>query len=92
MVDEIRQMEKILGKPIKEVYPEEHNQYISMKRGIKSSTKLNKGTKLLRKHLRILRPCSGDDVPADKLKWIIGKKIKTNLEANRAIKKRMIEN
>ena len=32
-------MQKILGKPKKEIYDEEKNQYISMKRGIKSSVK-----------------------------------------------------
>jgi len=90
MVEKIKHMKKILGKPKKEIYFEERNQYVSMKRGIKSSTKLKKGTKLLRKHLKVLRPCLPEDIPADKLKNIIGKKIKVNISANKAIKKNMI--
>ncbi len=90
MVVEINKMQKILGKPKKEIYDEEKNQYISMKRGIKSSVKLKRGTRLSRKHLKLLRPCLPNDIPADKLKNVIGKKIKINLNANMAIKKTMI--
>ena len=90
MIDKIKLMEKIIGQPIKRVYEEEKNQYFSMKRGIKSAINLTKGQKIFRKHLKVLRPCLSDEISADKLNSIIGKKIKRNIDANTAIKKKMI--
>jgi len=63
-----------------------------MKRGVKSSEPLKKGQLLKKKHLKVLRPCLPDDIPADNIKSIIGKKLKVNLDANKAIKKGMILN
>ena len=90
MTVKIKTMEMIMGNEKKEVYEEEKDQYVSMKRGIKSAKSLKKGQLLKRKFLKILRPCLPDDIPADDLKSVIGKKLKVNLEANKAIKKRMI--
>jgi pseudaminic acid synthase len=90
MTNKIQLMEKIIGKPIKKIYDEEKDQYFSMKRGIKSSQKLTKGQKLQRKHIKLLRPCLSNEISADNLKKIIGKKINTDLDANTAIKKKMI--
>jgi len=90
MTTKIQLMEKIIGKPVKKIYDEEKNQYFSMKRGIKSSQKLTKGQKLKRKHIKLLRPCLSNEISADNLKKIIGKKINTDLDANIAIKKKMI--
>ena len=90
MIKNIRHMEKILGSEKKEIYDEEQSQYISMKRGIKSKINIKKGTVLTREHLLVLRPCQEDDVSADKLKKIIGKKIKVDLDKNEPLKKNMI--
>ena len=83
-------IEKHFTDEKKEVYEEEKDQYVSMKRGVKSAKSLKKGQLLKRNFLKILRPCLPDDIPADDLKSVIGKKLKVNLEANKAIKKRMI--
>ena len=61
-----------------------------MKRGIKSSQKLTKGQVLKRKHIKLLRPCLSDEISADKLNKIIGKKINIDLDASTAIKRKMI--
>lgn len=90
MISKIQLMEKILGQPIKKIYDEEKDQYFSMKRGIKSSQKLTKGQVLKRKHIKLLRPCLSDEISADKLNKIIGKKINIDLDASTAIKKKMI--
>ena len=90
MTDKIKLMEKIIGKPVKKIYDEERDQYYSMKRGIKSATNLRKGQILTRKHIKPLRPCLSDEISADKIKMIIGKKIKKSINANTAIKKKMI--
>ena len=90
MTDKIKLMEKIIGKPVKKIYDEEKDQYYSMKRGIKSATNLRKGQILTRKHIKPLRPCLSDEISADKIKMIIGKKIKKSINANTAIKKKMI--
>ena len=90
MTSEIKLMEKIIGEPIKKIYDEEKNQYHSMKRGIKSAYKLKKGQILLRKHIKVLRPCLKDEISVDKIKMVIGKKIKVNIDANKALKKKMI--
>jgi len=92
MTDKIKTMEKIIGNGKKIIYDEEIDQYVTMKRGVKSSEPLKKGQLLKKKHLKVLRPCLPDDIPADNIKSIIGKKLKVNLDANKAIKKGMILN
>ena len=86
MVDDIKHMEKLLGNPKKIIYEEEKPQYVSMKRGLKASVSLTKGTVLKREHINVLRPCQEDTVPADKLSEVIGKTISVDIEINKPIK------
>jgi N-acetylneuraminate synthase len=86
MVDDIRHMEKILGKPQKIIYDEEKPQYVSMKRGLKAKISVAKGTILKREHINVLRPCQENTVPADKLNEVLGKTLSIDLEINKPIK------
>ena len=72
--------------PKKIIYEEEKPQYVSMKRGLKASVSLTKGTVLKREHINVLRPCQEDTVPADKLSEVIGKTISVDIEINKPIK------
>ena len=86
MIDGIRHMEKILGKPNKIIYEEEKPQYVSMKRGLKASVSLTKGTILKREHINVLRPCQENTVPADKLNEVLGKTLSVDIKENKPIK------
>lgn len=86
MVDDIRHMEKILGKPKKIIYDEEKPQYVSMKRGLKAKIPLTKGSILKREHINILRPCQENTIPADKLNEVLGRTLVTDIEVNKPIK------
>ncbi len=85
MIEDIRHMEKILGSESKRVYDEEEDQYVSMKRGIKTKYKISKGTILKREDLVVLRPCEETNIPADKISSIIGKKVLADLEKDEPI-------
>ncbi len=84
-VQDIRLMEKILGRPIKEVYPEERDQYISMKRGIRAATDLKSGDVISREDLELLRPCEEDTLKADQLNLVIGKRLVLNVQKGQGI-------
>ena len=57
-----------------------------MKRGLKASVSLAKGTILKREHINVLRPCQQNTVPADKLSEVLGKTLSVDIKANKPIK------
>ena len=61
-----------------------------MKRGLKASVSLTKGTVLKREHINVLRPCQEDTVPADKLSEVIVNNF-VDIEINKPIKIEDIE-
>jgi len=75
MVDDIRRMEKLMGSPVKEVYPEELDQYVSMKRGIRAAVDLNCGDVIERQDIALLRPCEEKTLGANKLVDVLGKRL-----------------
>lgn len=86
MVNDIRHMEKILGTKTKKIYPEEQEQYISMKRGLRASKDLHAGTTITRQDIELLRPCETETLKADKLNTIIGGKLKINMNKGEGFK------
>jgi len=80
MVQDIRRMEQILGSPDKAVYPEEQDQYVSMKRGIRAATDLNSGEVISREDVVVLRPCEEGTLKADQLSVVVGKRLISNIQ------------
>ena len=85
MVKDIRRMEQILGSPNKEVYPEEQDQYVSMKRGIRAATDLKSGDVINRKDVAVLRPCEEGTLRADELDIVVGKHLVSNVKKGQGL-------
>ena len=85
MVRDIRRMEQILGNPDKAVYPEERNQYVSMKRGIRAVTDLKSGDVISRNDIAVLRPCEQGTLRADQLDIVVGKQLATNVQKGQGL-------
>lgn len=81
MVDSTRKLESSLGDGIKRIEKNEFSTVIVQRRAIYMGTDLKKNEKITRKNLEILRPCTKNSIPANKLKKIIGLKIKKNKKA-----------
>tara|TARA_B100000989_G_scaffold298560_1_gene288441 strand:- start:672 stop:1733 length:1062 start_codon:yes stop_codon:yes gene_type:complete len=91
MVNDIRHMERIMGKGKKRIYPEEENQYISMKRSIRAKYNLNSGTTIRRKDLVVLRPCEKNSLSANYLEDIIGKTLLKDVKKGISLKRKDIK-
>ena len=85
MVADIRLMEKILGSPVKEVYPEEQDQYVSMKRGIRAASDLKSGNVISREDLELLRPCEEETLKADQLDIVVGRKLVADVQKGQGL-------
>ena len=91
MVKDIRRMEQLLGSPDKAVYPEEQDQYVSMKRGIRAASNLKSGDIISRKDLAILRPCEEGTLRADKLDIVLGKRLVSNVPEGQGLSVKDLE-
>jgi len=63
MVDNIRLLEKSIGKPIKEMYPEESETIILQRRCIRAKKEIASGKKITKDMLEVLRPAPKDALP-----------------------------
>jgi sialic acid synthase SpsE len=79
MVDNVRTLEVALGKPGKEVYPEEHETVVLQRRCIRATMELLEGTVLTQDMLTVLRPAPKDSIPPKHLLELIGKRLKRGL-------------
>ena len=85
MVDDIRLMEKMLGRPVREVYDEEKAQYVSMKRGIRARRSILEGMPITREMIEVLRPCGADDFKASEISMVVGHVAKRNIAKGDAL-------
>lgn len=91
MVDDIRLMEKMLGKAVREVYDEEKAQYVSMKRGIRASRNISAGTPITREMIEVLRPCGPRDFKASEISLAVGRVTKRDIKKGDALHRDDIE-
>jgi sialic acid synthase SpsE len=91
MVDDIRLMEKMLGKPVREVYEEEKAQYVSMKRGIRASRDIAVGIPIAREMIEVLRPCGPRDFKASEISIVVGRVATRDIEKGEALRRDDIE-
>ena len=73
---------------MKEVYDEELETSIIMKRAVRASKDISKGEKITREHLIILRPRENDAICARELSQVIGKTTVVDISAGQSLTKR----
>lgn len=79
MVDNIRSLEKAMGKGKKIIQPSEKLTRIIQRRGIWTVKKISKGKKFTTSNIKPLRPVYG--ISAEKYQSIIGKRAKKNFQS-----------
>ncbi len=85
MVKQIRELEEALGEYQKKPLPEETQERIMARRAIYASRSINKGTKLSREDVKVVRQADIGGVTADHLEETLGKVIKKNVDADTMI-------
>lgn len=85
MVDDVRLMEKVMGKPVKEVYPEEVDTAIIMKRGVRAREDLPAGTVITDKNVVALRPREVGSIEASEIEKIVGRRISTPVKKGESL-------
>ncbi len=91
MVKNIRLLEKALGKPIKEVYPEENETVVLQRRCIRAKQDIPKGTKINEDMLDILRPAPKDSIYPKYFDRIVGEMAKIDVKKGDTIKWEMVK-
>ena len=80
MVERSRLMEKALGRQEKEIEENEKETVVLQRRCLRSASDLNKGTKLKKSDLIVLRPCPDDALPPNKLQEIVGMELQADVK------------
>jgi len=90
MVDNVRLLEKSLGRKIKEIYPEERETVILQRRCIRAKQYIPKDTKITENILEILRPAPIDSIYPKYITKLINKKARLDIKKGQEIKWNMI--
>jgi len=85
MVANIRLLEKAMGKPVKEVYPEEIDTVVLQRRCVRAKRDIKTGTRITRDMLDVLRPAPKNSLPPKSIEKIIGKDAKKDIKTGKAI-------
>jgi len=85
MVDNIRTLEKALGKPEKELYPEESDSVILQRRCVRAKNKITADSIITKSVLEFLRPAPKGSFSPGQLDKIIGRKVKVDIEKGKAL-------
>ena len=80
MVEETQKLEWALGDGIKKVEKNELETVIVQRRSLRCKKNIVKGTKIEKKHIISLRPCTKRGYEPYKIKEILGKKTKKNMK------------
>ncbi len=91
MVDNIRMLEKSLGKPIKEVYAEESETVILQRRCIRAKQEIKKGEKINESMVEMLRPAPKNSLYPEEKEKIIGMKAKRDIKKGEEFYWEMVE-
>ena len=85
MVDNIRLLEKSMGSPIKEIYPEESETVILQKRCVRAKINIPAGTRISKEMLDILRPAAKGALLPKELSSAVGHLSQRDIEKGQAI-------
>jgi N-acetylneuraminate synthase len=91
MVKNIRLLEKALGKPVKELYPEENETVILQRRCIRAKENIPKGKVITKDMLDVLRPAPTNALYPKYVPKIIGKEASRDIKKGEAIYSDMIQ-
>ena len=87
MIKASKELEKSLGNGHKKLEKNEKLSVIVQRRGVWAKKDLKKKDRLLKKDLKILRPCPKNSISPFEIEKYIGKKLKKNIKKNNLITK-----
>lgn len=87
MIERSRNLERALGKEQKIIEKNELNTVIVQRRSIRMNKNLNKGERLKKEFVTLLRPCPKDAMPCYDLNKIINKKLTKSINKNDYLRK-----
>ncbi len=90
MVDNIRALEKSIGKPEKDIYSEESETVILQRRCVRAKQDIKAGTVLSKDMLEVLRPAPKNTFKPFEIDEVIGKTIKEDLNQGYELTRDMI--
>lgn len=79
MVEDIRNLEKALGSPHKDLYEEEKETVILQRRCIRAAKDIKKGAKITKEMIECLRPCPKDALTPKYEDLVVGREAKTDI-------------
>src|SRR3989344_2146897 len=85
MVDNVRLLERSLGKKVKEVYSEEKETVILQRRCIRATLDISAGEKITSGMIDVLRPAPLDSLPPKEIETIIGRITKQSITKGEAL-------
>ncbi len=91
MVENIRLLEKALGKPIKDLYPEEEETVVLQRRCIRAKQDIKKGSKIEEEMLDILRPAPKNALYPKEKEKLIGMVSKRDIKKGEEFYWEMVE-
>lgn len=86
MVDATHELEMALGDGFKRIEENEKETVVIQRRALHATRHLRQGDKLKREDFEFLRPCPSDAIPANRASEVLGKSLKTSVNANETIK------
>jgi sialic acid synthase SpsE len=86
MVDRTRELERALGTGNKKVEANEKDSMVVQQRCLRAAVDLDRGQKLERKHIDVLRPCPPDGIRPFDLGTVIGRRTAEPLKAGQHLK------
>jgi sialic acid synthase SpsE len=72
MVEDIRTMEKVLGSPVKDIYPEERETVILQQRCLRAAFDIKNGTKITHEMITSLRPAPAEALRPKFINAVVG--------------------
>ncbi len=80
MVDHIRTLEKAMGSPVKDLYPEENVTAVIQRRCLRAAKDMSKGQRVTEDMIDVLRPSAKDGLDPKYKDLLIGREIKADMQ------------
>ena len=86
-ISDFTNFDEILGGRVKTLHPKIYSGILNIRKNKTHQKELKKNDRLLKTHLKILRPCPKDSISPFEIEKYIGKKLKRNIKKNNLITK-----